>query len=101
MLHSIIIPCSASRLPHLRACVASIARSKQVLGIKLDLNVTAFDPQPTGGTFNKSRALNTGIDNAGEMKADILTFLDADAIVSERCLEGVTLCDWSKVTRLC
>lgn len=48
--------------------------------------------------FNKSRCLNLAMEHA---RGDVLTFLDADAIVGRRFMEGVRCLVDPTITRLC
>jgi hypothetical protein len=127
MMHSIIIP-HRRRLAHLRACLASIERSAEVTGIR-DFEVIVAHGGPVGHEidmaicqaigpvcpfpeirviedldhpelFNKCRLLNLGMRHAQGL---ILTFLDADAIVGPRWLEGAPTLHASRstLTRLC
>lgn len=121
MTHSIIIP-HRDRHERLEHCLRSIARSSLMTGITeysallVDVNSStvvyeAMRHGPwwdrveiltlrTGDKgFNKCRALNQGLDKAN---GSIVTFLDADAIVGPRWLEGVRhLEEDSSLVRLC
>jgi len=108
MIHSIIIP-HRGRERHLAACLWSIEHSRDVCGFARDalefLVVDADDPfqsrvsatgiAPWSATFlfdpdhpalfNKPRLLNLGLRHA---LGDVITFLDADALVGPRFLEA-------------
>lgn len=101
MFQSIIIPCRNWN-GYLRHCLWSIERSAEIYGrsaknyevIVVDDSSDEAPPLPKRGRvlrysrsepFNKPRLLNGGIDEA---QGDILTFLDADAIVAPRWMEA-------------
>ena len=111
MTHSIIIPHRA-RLRHLLTCLWSIERSARLTGERPEVVVVnhgtpVFPPRDRSidlrvvqveermPTFNKARLLNLGIEAAG---GDVLTFLDADAIVGARWLESVKRLDETTFT---
>ena len=101
-LHSIIIP-HRNRNANLELCVWSLARSWGYTLARMDLEILVVDAgskqcpacwngepvrvvlSPQQGTFNKSRLLNVGIEHA---KGEVLTFLDADAVVGKRFLDN-------------
>ncbi len=117
MCHSIIIP-HRNRHGRLAHCLRSITRSARVTGIKnyevyvIDLNskwppwnciypiqITADPISTPDGGFNKCHALNHGLQVA---RGSTITFLDADAIVGTRWLEGVRHLDEDpSLIRLC
>lgn len=95
MLHSIIIP-HRNRSAHLQACLWSIRRSAEVTGVGGYEIIVRDSNLHATGTFNKSAALNHGIETS---TGDYLTFLDADAIVGPRWLESVPYGE--HITRVC
>ena len=122
-MHSIIIP-HRNRHTRLGHCLRSIARSARITGLRdhevvvADLN--SFDVLTAANRhcsqwrdgrdrdyyfhtaddgFNKCHALNQGLQLA---RGSTITFLDADAIVGPRWLEGVRLLDDDpSLVRLC
>lgn len=118
-MHSILIP-HRNYNAYLDLCLWSIYRSAQRCEIPANewrvwvidcgsetsplpskqVSVCLCPPPPPGRLFNKPLALNVGIELALKHdKADVLTFLDADAIVGLRWLEN-TQTPWD-ATRLC
>lgn len=115
-MHSIIIPHRDYNryLPH---CIWSIERSAKVCGVE-DYEILVVDqcsrvrPQvvapcvilltmPHGAYFNKPWMQNAGIEKA---EGDVLTFLDADAIVGPKWMECVERLDRvgpMALTKLC
>ncbi len=118
MFHSIIIP-HRNRFRYLRHCLRSIdlsaahcgnwAGKYEVLVVdsdSLDLDRQLVRDSPgarlihdlkPAAVFNKSRLLNIGIEEA---QGDILTFLDADAIVGCRWMGAAYACLDTKLTRV-
>jgi predicted glycosyltransferase involved in capsule biosynthesis len=114
LFHSIVIP-SRNRNQQLLLAIWSIKRSAAFCGIKnyeivivdshsanppkSESNVSVlFDTNPKG-LLNKPRCQNIGIDSA---VGNALTFLDADALVSLRWMEGISeLEKHPRLTRLC
>jgi len=118
-MHAIIIP-YRDREESLWWCLTSIALSEESTGIddfsiflvtddnvpvvddswpfKHELRFTFTEPSRL---FNKSALLNAGIARAIDAGATILTFLDADAIVGFRWLEGVRCLDADALTYIC
>ncbi len=130
MHHTIIIP-HRNRNRHLELCLWSIARSIEAVGVRhvevlvvehgSDVKPTATDrrvrvivderPMPAGtittriGTvkhyenaFCKSRLLNLGIEQA---QGDVITILDADAVVGLMWASGATLLSRVNIHRVC
>lgn len=123
MKHSVIIP-HRNRAAYLDGCIWSIYRAARMTGFSsceilivdnppkygqfLEFgNASRFGPFPVKiitdsvfmQPFNKARLLNLGIERAS---GDVLTFLDADAIVPERFLTlPLMLLDDEKYTKLC
>ena len=113
-MNSIIIP-HRNRNQYLDVCLWSIAISAKHCGIN-DYEVVVVDngsntlPKPTDSHvvvvaidrptpwFNKPLCLNLGIEHS---RGDILTFLDADAIVGKSFLEGSSNLADPTLTRLC
>lgn len=113
-MNSIIIP-HRNRHKYLDVCLWSIARSAEHCGVDdyevvvVD-NGSGFPPQPDDDRtvvvavnrptpwFNKPLCLNLGIRHAS---GDVLTFLDADAIVGQSFLEGISALADPSLTRLC
>ena len=118
--HSLIIP-HKGRAKHLAFCVASIHSSANLCGIPSDdyeilvvgeqcglsmehfwipcddvppVNLRPNEPAP----FWKTRYLNMGIAAA---EGDVLTFLDADAIVGPHFMENIARLDDESLTKLC
>lgn len=114
MLHSIIIPCR-NRSRELTLCRHAIQRSAalcestdfQVVMVTDDLVPPVIHhphefiihvTQPEG-PFNKPRLVNVGIEHSS---GDVLTFLDADAIVGPQFMENPRrLLDDPTLTKLC
>ena len=115
--HSIIIP-HRNRQRDLSICLWSLGKSAEATE-NLDFEVLVIDdgsdgPLPSPKSlpyvayhivptslplFNKPRLLNIGIDRA---QGEVLTFLDADAVVGRLWLDGVLrLRDQDAPTRLC
>lgn len=113
-LNSIIIP-HRNRNQYLDVCLWSIALSAKHCGIS-DYEVVVIDngsnalPKPADTHvvvvavnrptpwFNKPLCLNLGIEHS---RGDVLTFLDADAIVGKSFLEGISELADPTLTRLC
>jgi glycosyltransferase involved in cell wall biosynthesis len=113
-LNSIIIP-HRNRNQYLHDCLWSIARSAEHCGVR-DYEVVVVDngsvcpPTPDDRHvvvvavnrptpwFNKPLCLNLGIEHS---RGDILTFLDADAIVGKSFIEGISELADPTLTRLC
>lgn len=113
--HSIIIP-TRDRNRNLGRCVRSINRSARVCEAKkyeiivvdngtpelpfpAEPHTTVIVDQSPMVVFNKPRCQNVGIDNS---TGDVFSFLDADAIVGRRWMEGVQrLTDDPTLTKLC
>lgn len=75
------------------SCMASFVRDRDIPGVR----VVQYDSPDTG--FNKCGTLNMGIEAAD---GDLLTFLDADAFVGRRWLEGAELLRAEpSLTRIC
>ena len=103
MLHSLIIP-NRDYTPWLRHCLWSIERSAEICFrgpkeyevVLVDERSENAPPVPNCGRvvtvpgreeiFNKPRLLNIGLEEA---RGQVLTFLDADAIVGPRFMEAV------------
>lgn len=121
-MHSIIIP-HRNRNRYLTQCLQSIGGAYRAVRPDPTIEVVVVDNQsvhcPRGwagsgtptirvvncrhraadGAFNKPAVLNTGI---AEARGDILTFLDCDAIVGPKWLQGIErLYDDLTITRLC
>ena len=117
--HSIIIP-HRNRWRRLRQCLRSLAESARVTGVQdyealivdqcsgdsgtalagvdVKARLVSVSP-PTDGGFNKCRLLNAGIELSD---GEVLSFLDADAIIGPRWLEGVgAILESQRLTRLC
>lgn len=114
MRHSIIIP-HRNRNRHLALCLWSIRHSArqceatdyEVIIVdngsdappfEQDANTTVLNDPTPRVVFNKPALLNWGILAS---TGDILTFLDADAIVGPLWLQGASLLRDSGLTRLC
>ena len=116
-MHSVLIP-HRDRLGHLRICVWSILRSAAATGMA-DVEIIVVDngsiDPPAGGVFadpkvriivddsemplfNKGVCYNRGIETA---RGEVLTFLDADAIVGVYWLAGAEALTDERLTRLC
>ena len=116
-VHSILIP-HRNRLGHLRVCVWSILRAATRMCIE-DVEIIVVDngsdSLPSGDVFeargvrilqdtsempifNKGACYNRGIDAAA---GDVLTFLDADAVVGPEWLSGAAALADPRLTRLC
>jgi glycosyltransferase involved in cell wall biosynthesis len=112
MRHSIIIP-HRERHDHLWTCLRSISHSAAITGetdyevivvdssVRPVLGLGSFDrvrevvAEPRGA-FNKSRSLNLGINQS---YGDIVSILDADAIVGEQWMAAALAADG--YTRVC
>ncbi len=117
MHHSIIIA-HRNRNEHLKWCLWSILRSEVATGIGdyqiivVDAN-SEVEPEPPvrgmvthdrdhGRMFNKSRCLNRGIEYVRRTGRhdDVVTILDADAIVSRGWLSGIRCLESPAITML-
>lgn len=113
MFHSILIT-HRNRNEYLALALWSIHRSARICGVT-EYEVVVIENgsliQPPIGpretllvdycempVFNKSRLYNLGI---GAARGDVLTFLDADALVGPRWMEGVLVLAESAIVRLC
>jgi glycosyltransferase involved in cell wall biosynthesis len=115
MRHSIIIP-TRNRNDTLALCLWSIHRSaahcsiddyevivadngSRVPPTHETPNVKVLQTLPVTKYFNKPRCQNTAIQEA---RGDVLSFLDADAIVGQKWMECANyLCDRPDLTKLC
>jgi glycosyltransferase involved in cell wall biosynthesis len=114
LIHSIIIP-HRNRNRYLDVCLWSLRQSAATTGIS-DYEIVVVDngsdcpPVPhdehvvvvsvkrPSEWFNKPLCLNLGIEHS---RGEILTFLDADAIVGKSFLEGISQLADPTLTRLC
>lgn len=116
MFHTIIIP-HRNRHAHLAVCLWSIERSGKICGrgdfevlvvehgsnrrpdVKPFPHVKLVVDRRSMGMLNKPRLQNGGIERAG---GEVLTFLDADAVVGRRWIEAADdLQRDLEITRLC
>ena len=114
MFHSVLIP-HRDRNAHLGLCLWALDRSACLSGV-FDWEVVVVDcgsgelPRGEGPNiqvirdteapkeFNKSRAYNLGIETA---RGDVLTFLDADAVVGKLFMEAALCLEDASLDRCC
>lgn len=96
MTHTVIIP-HRGRPMNLSLCVGSLYRSAEACGVK-DWRAIVVGDKQTDDPFNKSKALNEGLDRVPD---GVVTILDADAIVGRRFLDAANVLEDQGIRRVC